>query len=254
MKKVTFLPCLLFFTYGLFFGCQKETFLIGDFDGSIMETNPGISLTFDDNYFNDWNKMLPILKEYGAKATFFISSIDPNDTLQQSLILNIVSEGHEIGCHTMHHVDVVKYLETHTTEEFLKNEIIPVLQYFRNLSIPCYSFAYPYNSRNSKTDSILLRYFKKLRCTSKDSDDAFLLHSNQFIVKGMCIDNSSDIKINNIDGLITKIEKRQSVLITISHKISYDIGRYTTSPVLIDSLCAKSSREKLKFYTISEIY
>ncbi len=60
-----------------------------------------ISLTFDDARFSQIDRGLPILDEYGAKATFYVSLRPLEERLDAWK--KAAANGHEIGNHTMTH-------------------------------------------------------------------------------------------------------------------------------------------------------
>lgn len=64
---------------------------------------PGrIALTFDDGPHPDYTEaVLEILARHGARATFFVSGRGAVE--HPDIVRRIVSKGHEIGNHTMHH-------------------------------------------------------------------------------------------------------------------------------------------------------
>lgn len=61
---------------------------------------PVCYLTFDDGPSETTIQILSILKQYGAKATFFVIGANPN---YYHLMKNIVDEGHTIALHTFTH-------------------------------------------------------------------------------------------------------------------------------------------------------
>lgn len=74
-----------------------------------------IALTFNDGPDRlHTNAILDLLKEMNVKATFFVigSKIEKNETL----LKRIVAEGHMIGNHTFHHLDLTSL----TTDEILQ--------------------------------------------------------------------------------------------------------------------------------------
>jgi peptidoglycan/xylan/chitin deacetylase (PgdA/CDA1 family) len=107
-----------------------------------------ISLTFDDARFSQIDRGLPILDEYGTKATFYVL-IQP---LEERLDAwkKAAANGHEIGNHTMTHPCSGNFpfareraLENYTLEKMRNeleqsNEIIE-----RLLGVRPVSFAYP---------------------------------------------------------------------------------------------------------------
>ena len=68
---------------------------------SVNTNQKVISLTFDDGGdAQNLKEILDILKETGAKATFFV-----NGTTDEALMNRIVAEGHQLGNHTYSHYD-----------------------------------------------------------------------------------------------------------------------------------------------------
>ena len=71
-----------------------------------------IALTFDDGPESSGTtaQVLDVLKTAGVKATFFINTNDSIDVLAstaaRATIQRMVSEGHQIGDHTVHHYDL----------------------------------------------------------------------------------------------------------------------------------------------------
>ena len=60
-----------------------------------------LCLTFDDAYWENWEKALPVFVKYGAKASFFTSG-DINAEALASL-KKIDEAGHTVGCHSCRH-------------------------------------------------------------------------------------------------------------------------------------------------------
>lgn len=71
------------------------------------------ALTYDDGPYIYTAELLDLLKEYNAKATFFITginlgkgSIDSEATGYPALIRRMAAEGHQIASHTWSHADL----------------------------------------------------------------------------------------------------------------------------------------------------
>ncbi len=107
-----------------------------------------ISLTFDDARFSQIDRGLPILDEYGTKATFYVSI----NNLEKRLDAwkKAAANGHEIGNHTMTHPCSGNFpfareraLENYTLEE-MRNELEQSNNIIeRLLGVRPVSFAYP---------------------------------------------------------------------------------------------------------------
>src|SRR5262249_12790075 len=64
-----------------------------------------VSLTFDDGPHPELTpRILDALSEFGAKATFFM--IGERAGAQPDILRRIIAEGHTLGSHTQHHVDL----------------------------------------------------------------------------------------------------------------------------------------------------
>lgn len=80
-----------------------------------------IALTFDDGpHYKYTPEILDILKEYGAKATFFV--VGELAERYPELILREIAEGHEVANHTWSHPKMSKLSQAKLTEEILRTE------------------------------------------------------------------------------------------------------------------------------------
>lgn len=78
--------------------------------------NKVVALTFDDGPYPPYtDQILDILKEDDVKATFFI--VGKNAAMHPELVRRIVMEGHQIGNHTYHHIDLLKANRRTVTDE-----------------------------------------------------------------------------------------------------------------------------------------
>ncbi len=80
-----------------------------------------IALTFDDGPHPEFTpQILDLLKEYEAKATFFI--LGKQAALYPDLVKRELEEGHELGNHTYSHIDVKKSSKEKIEKEFQKTQ------------------------------------------------------------------------------------------------------------------------------------
>lgn len=79
---------------------------------------PQIALTFDDGPSSVWTPvLLDGLRERHVKATFFL--IGENARAHPEIVKRMAEEGHLIGNHTYHHVELTKVAETEARAELL---------------------------------------------------------------------------------------------------------------------------------------
>lgn len=107
-----------------------------------------VSLTFDDARFSQIKKGIPLLDEYGVKATFYISPKRAVQMLEQWRAA--AAKGHEIGNHTVSHPCTGNYgfsrdnaLEDYTLEHMAQELDSANVFILENIGIQAVSFAYP---------------------------------------------------------------------------------------------------------------
>lgn len=115
-----------------------------------------ISLTFDSAYINDYTfRILDILDEYDAKATFFMTKdfIEQNPTH----VMAIIKRGHEIGNHSTTHPNLNK-----EKDQTVVKEVWETHNYIRNLiGVETCLFRFPFGSFSPRTVHLIknLGYF-----------------------------------------------------------------------------------------------
>ncbi len=134
----------------------EDYFLIRK-EGLQLPKKPVI-LTFDDGYDDVYERVLPIMKEFGAKATLYTlgnRSITTNvwdepkgvlgaALMDNSRIRELHESGFEIGSHSMSHLNLTKLQPDDAWREIVKSkEVLEDL-----LQAPVISFAYPFGALN----------------------------------------------------------------------------------------------------------
>ena len=104
---------------------------------SITE-KPKIAITFDDGPSTVYTpRLLDGLKERGVKATFFLIGQNIEKEGGSEIVKRMYEEGHLIGNHTYHHVEITKvsndeaYQELMLTNEAIKNITGEEVQFMR---------------------------------------------------------------------------------------------------------------------------
>lgn len=101
----------------------KQGISINDFVSG--KNDQSVVITFDDGHATDSSLALPLLKEYGFNATFFISTENigtSNKWLTWDAIKLLLEEGMDIQVHGHTH----RFLDTCTSEELTEELSIPV--------------------------------------------------------------------------------------------------------------------------------
>ena len=94
----------------------REYQLFGGLTNRVETNQKVVALTFDDGPTNNVNDILPLLDQYNAKATFYVTGKE----LQQNKEIGkeIVEAGHDIGNHSYSHKPMI-----FKTNAFIKKEI-----------------------------------------------------------------------------------------------------------------------------------
>ena len=81
-------------------------------------------LTYDDGFFSHINTVVPLLKKYHFKATFYLTPLSGSINQEMERWKSLAKDGHELGNHTVYHPcseSVKSYLDLdkYTTEQIL---------------------------------------------------------------------------------------------------------------------------------------
>jgi peptidoglycan/xylan/chitin deacetylase (PgdA/CDA1 family) len=99
-----------------------------------------VGLTFDDGNPSDYSLVYPILQKHGFPATFFISKFHfDRHELNWQDYETMLRNGHSLGAHGIHHVDLTTLDKKALTDELTasKNLLLEKLQYpTRFFSLP----------------------------------------------------------------------------------------------------------------------
>ncbi len=236
---------------------------LNDYVDGIIDVELGkspIILTFDDGNKNNFkvlgkdengqliidpNSAIGILEEfkkkypdYGVTATFFVNSTLFNQSEYNEEILNwLVTNGYDVGNHTMSHVDLTKVDQNTTREEIggvyqLLDSIIKN-QYVNIVALP---FGSPYKKEHENYSLILdgsynnIQYHTKaslrvgweaeVSCFAKDFDPQFLKRIRAYDNDGSEFDIEMNFKLlettryisdGNSDTIVVKEEDLENV-------------------------------------------
>ena len=192
---------------------EEETNKVDDaiafVSSSMVEEPPKIAITFDDGPSSQCTgRLLDGFKERDVKATFFL--IGENAKENPELVKRLDEEGHLIGNHTYHHVEITKVSDEEAKKEILDtNKVItsitgksveymrpPFGLWQRNLEmeievLPVMWTIDPLDWTTENVDEIVNKVV-----TEAEENDIILLHD--------CYDSSVDAALRIIDILQKK--------------------------------------------------
>lgn len=158
-----------------------------------------VALTFDDGFGSMWENVLPLLQEFGFRATFFIvpgyvgkthwgnpntrtwsgkeqPGRIPFPMMTWDQITRLGEAGMEIGSHTLSHPNL-----TDISEEEARKEIRDSKEFLEEkLGIPIQGFCYPRGCQNEDLAELVQQSGYRYGCTTKPGyatpdSDPFLL-------------------------------------------------------------------------------
>ncbi len=240
---------ILLLTTLLFAGCTKFKK-----DGSVKD--PGVVITFDDNYVDNWVEYLPMLDSAGVRATFYICRYNRFSAAQKAKLQLIQSHGHEIAFHTTNHYNMMDYVykHKHTPEEWLKYEIEDGLKLMNCDGFYPQTFAYPAGAHNGLSDNMLQRYFKSVRALNGTNDfsKSLVPTEKNLVLYGLGIDKSSKRSDETVLSVIKSASDNRDCAIFVAHNINGNSPLSVTKERLL-KMFAYIKSLGLKYYTASEI-
>jgi len=127
---------------------------------------PVVSISFDDFPKSVMEKALPALDKYGWKASFYVAAGLENITNHLGLHFNrddlkqLQREGHEIGCHTYHHLNVTELSDRRKIEQIRSNaKAMKSLGFDEKMR----TFAYPFGEASLTCKKQLESSFDSMR-------------------------------------------------------------------------------------------
>ncbi len=116
-----------------------------------------VALSFDDGYKNNYTHVLPLLKKYDAKASFFVINKDIGDAIHMNRqeIREIIAAGMELGSHTTSHAPLALIDEKYLAWELATSRFYLKTNFDRYI---VRTLAYPNGSYNSKVIEAAQKY------------------------------------------------------------------------------------------------
>lgn len=233
----------------IFTGCKK-------FEKAGEMNTPGIALTFDDDYIDNWYSYLPLLDSAGVKATFYICKYNRLTAEQKYKLSIIQSHGHEIAFHTTNHYNMEDYVYRyrHTMDELIKYEVIDGLKLMNKDGFYPVTFAYPYGAHNPVLDKKLMQYFKSVRALNGSNDFAKSLVATNAndVLYGLGIDKSSRRRDEDILKLLKSAYENNGCAVLVAHNIESP-GKLSVTKDRLLKIFEYANKLGLRYYTISEI-
>jgi len=125
--------------------------------------SPGLALSFDDTSVDSWLALRPMLREYGARVTFFVSRYATLSEGDRAGLQTLAAEGHDVEAHSVRHYRAPEYVESHGLAAYLHDEVDPSIEVLRNDGFDVQAFAYPFGARTGEIDRAIGRRVPVIR-------------------------------------------------------------------------------------------
>ena len=238
--------------------CSKnENDLIAVKDQKIQA---GVAITFDDNYVDEWYDAAKVLEKYNWKATFFVSQFNTLSSKELNKLKILKDRGNEIGGHGWIHLKASPFEKNNGKASYLETEIFPMINSMNQKSFEIHSFAYPYGSRDSLTDTILLNEFNIIRGTTYGNEPPHLqrcyFDNKSRVLFGLGIDNNyAQYSIPYFISLLEYAKANNKVVVFYAHKpVLKSKSKYETEYKTLIAICKYIQDNDMKFYTVSDLY
>ena len=219
----------------------------------------GVVFSFDDRFIAEWVAHRDIFEKHNIRATFFISRPYLLDSLHVEGLRLLRSDGHEIACHGMYHLDATQYADS--IDKYINYEILPALELMNGFGFNITSFAYPYGLSTDGIDSAMFDHFSFLRkatmnynnTTIDTYDEIYATRNSYNIVNSMGIDNIFDISLDNLEAGVLRAFNKDEVLVLYAHRIDTVSGSYTIDPEYLENAFKLISKYELRSLRMSDL-
>jgi peptidoglycan/xylan/chitin deacetylase (PgdA/CDA1 family) len=218
----------------------------------------GVVLSFDDEYINDWFATNQKLKRYSWQASFCVSKINTLNVLEINKLRELQKEGHEIAGHSYNHYNAVNFISERTIQEYLDDEINPMMDLMSFYGFRITSFVYPFGSRNKILDAALLNKFKIIRgrafCETNPIKQGCYYDNKRLVYSFSIDDTHNHFDIPYLYKLLDFAKKNNKILILNSHKTVKNVsGDYQTKDKTLEVICKYIKKNNMKFYSLSDL-
>ena len=130
--------------------------------GAALPPKP-VVITFDDGYEDNFSTALPILEQYGMKATVFViaGKVGQPPYLSWEQAGQMLARGVEIGSHTFSHADLSQAGDEQKRQEILQSKTLLESR----LNRPVHFLAYPFGKFDTAVFSLLQQAGYRGACT-----------------------------------------------------------------------------------------
>lgn len=222
--------------------------------GSSCSAQSGVALCFDDYFIDQWYGQRALFEQYGARVTFSVTHFDQLETEEVEWLHDLEDDGHEIGCHSLTHADPLAYLETHSVDEYIAEEIEPAIELMEVEGFHPTSFTFPWDGQTDELVDGLLGYFEILRGSGhlEGPQDFYYKPIDGRLIGGARLDEGWWTE-DQLDAALRRADRNGSVLVVYAHRILEESDKSHITPDSLETALAMIEERDLPFATLSEL-
>lgn len=201
---------------------------------SIDPSKPMIAITFDDGPSAHTARLLNILKENGAKATFFV--VGSQIKGKEPLLKRMVTEGHEVAGHSWSHANLTKL-----NEEALAKQLAKTRSAIKKATgVDALLARPPYGSCNNMVKSVASQEGVALIMWSVDTRDWESRNATAVYNKTLNSVKNGDIilchdlhgtTVDAMERVIPALIEKGYQLVTVSELLTYERDELTAGEI-----------------------
>jgi peptidoglycan/xylan/chitin deacetylase (PgdA/CDA1 family) len=226
---------------------------------AFKEYQAGVIISFDDHYVSEWLWADSILQKYHWKASFNLSNFDKFNDDKYDKLRFLQSEGHELACHGLNHLDAIETIQDSGVQHYIDIETLPMINIMKKEFGGVSTFVYPYGNRNKETDKILLNYFSIVRGTTwfkedNNGTDCYFKNGSHE-VDALGIDaNYEQMSIKNIKEKLEYTRDNKRILVLYAHVPCDSVTRkYQIHINTLEYISKFINKNNMRFYTFSDL-
>ena len=186
-----------------------------------------VSFTFDDGWKSQFENARPILNRYGFRATFYVITINLYEGedwyMGLTELQQLAKEGHEIGAHSVTHLD----LTCGGSEQILQSKLD-----LERFGFEVKSFAYPYTAYNEELcKTAELSGFKNARAGGGKPFSR--LNFNRYALGAYFVQKNTTIETFKQ----WFEESQEEILVLGLHQVERNCDQWGCKPEMLEQIC-----------------
>jgi Polysaccharide deacetylase len=127
---------------------------------------PGICLSFDDTEVDQWILLRPMLAQYGAHISFFVTEYQTFTADQRAELHTLYADGNSIEAHGVHHANELTYVAANGLDALIADEVKPSIDILVADGFTPKAFAHPGGAHSREIDDAILTVIPLARSIS----------------------------------------------------------------------------------------